>query len=360
MAWYNTYKFTENPLKITPNPNIIGLEKEEKNALAAIDSGDIFQLTGYTGAGKTSLMKKIISKLNSDYTPIYYDCSSAPAATFSMQRLMTRKSFFGLVTREYSKGDKVILFCDEIQKLDKNKTEEIKAFYDAEKIHSVIFSTISEGNMVDSMKSRIGDKMHLSYPEKKILVKMIKKRFEKGINPFTNEALDELIARSGKNPRIILINAEKVCKQYFETYKGRKSITASLVKKTIKPEKEVLLTTKKHVKGKWDSSSKEVVLEKSKSPKEIVNLQEKLSPLQWNIVSALSKSSTGLDYDGLMQATGKSKESLGKQLSRLGLISDIELMKRKGIIDPIVGKKIKNGRPHYDLTDEIRFLLARE
>ena len=61
-----------------------------------------------------------------------------------------------------------------------------------------------------------------------------------------------------------------------------------------------------------------------------------------------------------MNATGKSKESLGKQLSRLGLVSDVPLMKRKGIEEPVVTKISRKGRPHYDLSDEIRFLLARE
>jgi len=359
--WYKTYNFDENPFKIIPVPDkLVGLEKQEKNAVTAIDSGDIFQLTGYTGSGKTTLMKKIISELPGTYTPIYYDCSSGPANLFSMSKLMTKTKWFGLVKSEYSKQDKVILFCDEIQKLDKNKTEEIKSYYDAEKLHSVVFSTISEANLVDSMKTRIGEKMHLSYPEKKVLVKMLKRRLEGGINPFTDEAIEEIIARSGKNPRIVLINAEKVCKEFHDTYKNKKSIAASLVKNIIKPEKEVLITSQKHKKGKWNTSAKEVVLEKSRSPKEIMSLQSKLSPLQWDIVLALSRSTHGLDYEGLMQATGKSKESLGKQLSRLGLISDKDLMKRKGIIEPIVQKRISNGKPNYDLVDEIRFLLARE
>lgn len=335
--WYESYGFSQNPFRITPSPDIIGYEEEREQLSTAINSRNMIVVTGPIGSGKTSLLRHAMTK----HSGIYHDCSAAPASDFSMERLLTRCSFFGLVRRKIRD---VVFFCDEIQKLDPDKAEEIKSAYDAGILSAVVLSTIDELNIVDSMKSRISERIELNYPCAEILGKIIAQRTAGGINPFSQDAVVELVKRSQNNPRLTLINAERVCKAVYATHNSPNSITAEIIAL--------------HLRGQPRAEKKPVLQEPGVfGPAE--KLKARLSPLQYAIVAAISESNTALTYEDLVKAVGKEKGSIAKQLSRLALISDVELMGRKGVSEPIVVKKTRQGKPVFDLTDEARFALGK-
>ncbi|MBI4438532.1 AAA family ATPase [Candidatus Woesearchaeota archaeon] len=321
----------------------------------------MFIVTGQTGCGKTSLLRHLVTRCPPKFTPIYHDCSETPASDFSMAKLLERRALFGLVRKRLTSADNVVLFCDEVQKLGSDKAEEIKSHFDSGILRAVVLSTIDELNVVDSMRSRVAGRIMVAPLAPEAVADIIEKRLQAGINPFTRDALLEIAVKSSGNPRLALLNTERLLKGLIATHAAAGSINPELVTLHLGRRQAVsdtrssdLLTTPDRV----TTAKQQPVEVATATVGPLEKLRSKMSPLQWVIVRALSDSTTSLTYDELVAKLGKDKGTIAKQLSRLALVSDVELMKRKGVTEPIVVKSSREGRPVFELAEPVRFVLA--
>src|SRR3989338_4690278 len=344
--WFESYGFKENPFDIRPHPEkFVGRVSELKKIKESIHSGNITAVVGYAGNGKTTMLKLLAGELGTDFNMVYHDCSQAPASEFSMTKLMTKpRRLLGLLDGgAYSSKDKVVLLCDEIQKLDEDKTEEIKAFFDSGVLKAVVFSTIDYANIVDSMKHRISDTIELPKFSSDDLIELIKKRMDGGFTRFTSQALHELAVRSDLNARNVLKNAEKICLELHETHNKEHSINSNTIASIIGKHSHALAELDKRVPVELSPTSTLVRILKESNEKiaentrslEINELESRMSPLQWSIVTCLSDSNKPMTYEQIAEQTGKTKGSIAKQLSRLALVSDVHIMSKKGLTEPV-------------------------
>ncbi len=387
--WFKTYGFKENPFKITPKPEyMVGYESQEIQAKEAITSGDIIVITGPTGYGKTTLLRKLKNwAARQGYKTVYFDCTYSPSDQVNFRELLSVKTFFGLRKRLPVKKDRIVLFLDEVQRLGKDKLEELKYYYDSERIHSIVMSTISHLNVHESMRTRVAETVKLCNLTAHDLRSMILKRVEKGKNPFSPDGIEEIVLLSGNNPRSVLINAEKVCKVLHTSFPegniGREEVLYVLKgEKTgwYKPVEVKEIVSEEREKGDsvQDTAQEAPVFPDSldsekpavKAENTSVSAQQDdlvwawelkdLSPLQKKIVKVLAEAGRPLSYEEICPAVGAGKGSVAKQLSRLALVSDTELMNKKGITEPVVSKIVADGKSLFELTEKYRKLLARE
>jgi len=359
--WYRSYGFNENPFSIRPDSrHLVGCEDKIISIKNAIQSGDLIALTGGMGTGKTSIIRHLMNwSRKNQFTPVFYDCGSQSPESFNMCKILTKRRFFGLAKRTLGKKDRVVFFCDEVQRLSKDKAEEIKAQFDSGALSAAVLSTIDSLNIADSMRSRIGENVQLGNLDAQSVAELIRKRTEGGINPFREQALQEIAAQSAFNPRISLINAERVCKALHTTHNKHGSIDADLVRLHLGKRNAETLTKPVTKPETVTKAAAEMPVVAERTIKEIDEIQQKLSPLQWSIIVALAKSN-GLPYAEIAKNVGKSGGSVAKQLSRLSLVSDTALMTKKGVTEPLVIRKTRDGEQIFDLSDRLRFLMAKE
>ncbi|GEM_PF-4366988 len=377
--WFKTYGFHENPFKITPKPEfLVGYEEQELKAREAITSGDILVITGPTGYGKTTMLRKLEKwAAKQKYRTVYFDCTYSKSEEIDFKKLLTVNSLLGLRKRLPKKKDRLVLFLDEVQRLNKDKMEELKYFYDSERVHAIAMSTISYLNVHESMRTRVAETVKLCNLSAHDIREMIIRRLKTGKNPFSPDGIEEIALLSSGNPRSALINAEKVCKELhtsfpegnigekevFYVIKGEKRgsyrpviITDLNKKEPENPESVQIPAQNESVIATGAEEQPEPIQEDIGWAWEL----RSLSPLQKEIVKVLAESGRPLTYEEVSAATKAGKGSVAKQLSRLALVSDSEMMKKKGIKEPVVVKTVVDGKSAFELVEKYRRLLARE
>src|SRR3989338_9632176 len=91
--WYKQLQFFANPLDARPNAQLVGLEEQEQQLKNFIVKEELCFLHGLTGAGKTSLLKKVQESMP-DHTFIYLDADALPTAFNLDEALRGKRTFF--------------------------------------------------------------------------------------------------------------------------------------------------------------------------------------------------------------------------------------------------------------------------
>ncbi len=210
--WYKRYRWKQNPFSIRVNPSIfVGLGDERKKLASFVEGGNIVLIVGGRGVGKTSLLKWLEDRLKK-FNCFYMNAEEIKEG-FSIEEYLTaNKSFL----RKYPK--RAVLLVDESQRIGDWFRVEAQSLWERGVIKSLVLvhdglAPDGEGfeNFPVNLKNRIGDRIiHLKKLNKEEAYDLIRIRCGR-YNPFDGFAMDEIIKRSGGNPRKILENCEKVC-----------------------------------------------------------------------------------------------------------------------------------------------------
>lgn len=251
MIWYKKLGFHSNPFSIKPaafHDEIIG--QNLNGVMEKVDKGGFVFVTGDYGAGKTTVLKRIINHYRGKGKLIYINLEFIEEV--KIKKLLKKRAnilqrMMGRLPRE------TILLVDEAQLMKKPVSKETQNFFDKGFIKSVVFvgrefykRQFSSG-MVKSLK---GSLVSLKTLTPQQAIKLVRKRI--GNVLLSDKIIKEIFSYSN-NPRTLLENCEDVCKYVINTYSNEadsQHVKAVLGKKRLEKKKRVRKKKpKKEVKG---------------------------------------------------------------------------------------------------------------
>ncbi len=165
--WYKQLQFSANPLDARPNAQLIGLQEQEQQLKNFIAKEELCFLHGLTGAGKTSLLKRVQETMP-DHTFIYLDADALPV-TFNLDdALRGKRTFFDKIRLRELPVKKTVLIVDEFQATDPRLILAARSKWEnpnERHIKSIVLAQISEQmkNVPGSFKDRLGNRViHLA------------------------------------------------------------------------------------------------------------------------------------------------------------------------------------------------------
>jgi len=257
------YGLTENPFNVTSDPGFFYFSKAHKEALSHLLYGinerkGFLEITGEVGAGKTTLCKALLAKLDSTTKTAFILNSNLS----EMQLLEAILEDFGIpykrktriaLTRqlnkflmeELGKKSNAVLILDEAQTLKPSTLEAIRLLSNLETDKEKLFQIVLVGQpelreklrdpSLLQLRQRIGVRFHISPLEKEEVGKYIYHRLaiagSGGDINFTEDALDKIFAYSNGIPRLINLVCDKAMLTGFVA--EQKTIGADLIEKSI-------------------------------------------------------------------------------------------------------------------------------
>lgn len=190
MSYLEHFRLSEQPFRLTPDPDFVYWSKQHARAKAYMEStiwlADGFVvITGEIGSGKTTLLQAFLSELEDDVvyavvsqtqlTPTQF--LQAVLAEFGFEPFKKRKvelldMLNMFLIDQYSQGKKVVLIVDEAQNLSKKVLEEIRLLSGIETHKEKVLRIILAG------QPELRDK--LESPRLKQLVQRVRLRFHIG------------------------------------------------------------------------------------------------------------------------------------------------------------------------------------
>lgn len=134
----------EKPFSLLPDPSFLFLSQKHQEALTLLEYGLLNQagfivLTGEIGSGKTTLMRYLLNRLDSDVTVglishahqslgelMEWICLAFDIRVAGGSKLDQHQAFIDFVIDRYAKGKRVLLIVDEAQNLGVEKLEELR------------------------------------------------------------------------------------------------------------------------------------------------------------------------------------------------------------------------------------------
>ncbi len=359
-VWYENFDYDRNPFVIRPDEKTFtGFRDVLKKIAEGIASEEVIIVTGQPGSGKTTLLKFLLSRIRDPLKPIYYN---AIEEKFNMEEITgDKKGFLETVFKLQKENQKnIVLLVDEAHHLKEEEIQRIKAGYDSGVFRSLIVSTTKP---LDALPPTLVDRASTIISLRPMTPdeawSMIEKRLNGLPNPFHKDSIKLITEYANGNPRKILKTCEYILKEITANYQDLPTyILPQHVTKVLGIDKIEV------VKEKEDSSEKENE-ETPEEQEERMHFEDvdlgnpllnSLSPLQKRIILAL-KDREDASYDELEETIGAKRSTLAKQISRLSMSSDPELLKKKGITRPLVEKIGTNGSTRVKLTEYARSLL---
>ncbi|MBC8501056.1 MAG: AAA family ATPase [Nanoarchaeota archaeon] len=227
--WYQTLGFFNNPFSIKPaafHEELVGPQKIIKNISNKIASGNVCFVLGAYGAGKTTMMKKIINRFRGEKKVIYYSCNRREGS-INFDELLYGRSWYSRVFRIKPKD--MILLLDEVQELNRKEQLDVVDYYKDGYFQSVALVTKGkrEVRLTNELKKLVGKNVFkLSNIKAKDVVDLVRRRI--GPLPLLSDAMIKKIHKMNPNPRAILENCEDVCRHAVES--GTDKVTAKHLK----------------------------------------------------------------------------------------------------------------------------------
>jgi type II secretory pathway predicted ATPase ExeA len=261
----NLFEWEANPFTFQILPELfVGYEREANSLLNGLQSGNKFSLIlGPTGSGKTTLVKSMMSRLDSDFDYVMY-LPKPPREhedwldvfhEFTRQGLL--RSIFSSgngvniynlsqVLNDKLSGKRVLLFIDECQESSPESMEWLRALTDhIENLYVVMAALpVFESTMksrLESLLRRVGTKVELTTLTKSETRELIKKRISRiggdDIKPFTSGTIDYIFQRTGGFPREVL----RICSELVQEAvdKNISTIDSDFISETKQPEQRL-------------------------------------------------------------------------------------------------------------------------
>jgi len=218
--WWRKLGFYTNPFTIKPAPfdnTIFGQDSLLEDLYYKIPAGTMSFIEGSLGAGKTTILKNLISKFRGHGNVIYFSCNRIDTELNIEELLKGKYGFWGRLFGMMPKD--MIVLLDESQQLSSVNTERIKYFFDQGNIKSVVFTgtNYSNTNLHDSIKERIGKDGLFKIKElsDEQAVTFVRNRIGNS-TVLNDELIKKLWHVSGKNPRRLLQRLDRVFRYAIE------------------------------------------------------------------------------------------------------------------------------------------------
>jgi Cdc6-like AAA superfamily ATPase len=294
MTWYSELGFKNNPLDIRPNPNLIGLEKQERQLINHIQKEEICFLNGLTGSGKSSLLLRV-QKLLKKHKFIYLDAQELPINFNLEEELKKKKNFFDkLILRNFPRK-KPVLIIDEFQATSPELILQARASWENpinRKIKSIVIAQISKylNNVTDSFKERLGSRTILLEPlDEDEMVSIVRKRLfhpRKKTNyseRISHEALLFIAKCSGNNPRRMLEYVDELFDFHHRKFNDKNPMLKDDYEVSYYGAKEILGLDKVLVEGFVEKNKTESKIELNQS-----KLKNKLNETEFTILKIIN------------------------------------------------------------------------
>ena len=239
--YLNFYGLRENPFNVTSDPSFFYFSKAHRDALLHLIYGvkerkGFLELTGEVGAGKTTLCKTLLSKLDKDtktsfilnsnlseiqlLDAIVEDYGIKPARRTKIALMRALNNF---LLEELKAGSNVVLILDEAQNLKTSTLEAIRLLSNLETDKTKLFQILLVGQpelrrklnspALVQLRQRIGVRFHINSLEKDEIVHYIYHRLavagSSGDIHFTDDAIEKIFRYSDGIPRLINLVCDK-------------------------------------------------------------------------------------------------------------------------------------------------------
>lgn len=297
MTWYSEFGFKTNPLDIRPNPNVVGLDKQEKQLINHIKKEEICFLNGLTGAGKSSLLMRVQDLLKG-HKFIYLDAQELPKNFNLEEEIINKRGFFDRITLRRFPRKKPVLIIDEFQSTDQNVALEARAAWEnpvKRKIKAIVIAQISKHlkNVTDSFKERLGSRVVGLEPlDEDEMVEVLRTRLNnkrRKINyadKIHEDALYFIVRCSGNNPRRMLEYVDDLFDFHYRKFGDKNPLLKGDYTISFYGAKEILGLDKVKVEG-FLKNKKTSVKDKSSTAK----LNKLFSKLEIRLLRALRRKS---------------------------------------------------------------------
>ncbi len=235
MSYLQHFKLSEQPFRLTPDPDFIYWSKQHARAKAYMEStiwlADGFVvITGEIGSGKTTLLQSFLSEVEDN---VVYAVVSQTQLTptqflqavltefgfkpFNMRKVELLDMLNMFLIEQYSNGKKVVLIVDEAQNLSRKVLEEIRMISGIETHKEKVLRIILAGQpelrdkldapSLKQLVQRVRLRFHLLALDRRETEEYIKHRLavggREGDGLFTDGCFDIIYRFSGGVPRLI-------------------------------------------------------------------------------------------------------------------------------------------------------------
>jgi general secretion pathway protein A len=235
MSYLEHFELSEQPFRLTPDPDFIYWSKQHARAKAYMEStiwlADGFVvITGEIGSGKTTLLQSFLSELDDDVLYAVISQTQLTPTQF-LQAVLTEFGFKPFNKRkvelldmlnmflieQYTNGKKVVLVVDEAQNLTTKVLEEIRMISGIETHKEKVLRIILAGQpelkeTLDSdelkqLLQRVRLRFHLGPLDRREMREYIERRLSiagrKKTDLFADDSFDVIYRFSGGIPRLI-------------------------------------------------------------------------------------------------------------------------------------------------------------
>ena len=235
MSYLEHFNLTEQPFRLTPDPDFLYWSKQHARAKAYMEStiwlADGFVvITGEIGSGKTTLLQSFLSELEDDVLYAVVSQTQLTPTQF-LQAVLTEFGFKPFNKRkvelldmlnmflieQYSSGKKVVLIVDEAQNLSTKVLEEIRMISGIETHKEKVLRIILAGQpeLKDTLDSeglkqlvqRVRLRFHIGPLDRREMREYIERRLAVGGRKepdlFADDSFDIIYRFSGGIPRLI-------------------------------------------------------------------------------------------------------------------------------------------------------------
>jgi len=235
MSYLEHFELSEQPFRLTPDPDFLYWSKQHARAKAYMEStiwlADGFVvITGEIGSGKTTLLQSFLSELDDEVLYAVISQTQLSPTQF-LQAVLTEFGFKPFNKRkvelldmlnmflieQYTNGKKVVLIVDEAQNLTTKVLEEIRMMSGIETHKEKVLRIILAGQpelreTLDSdelkqLLQRVRLRFHLGPLDRREMREYIERRLSiagrKKTDLFTDDSFDVIYRFSGGIPRLI-------------------------------------------------------------------------------------------------------------------------------------------------------------
>lgn len=259
--WYKQLQFSANPLDARPNAQLIGLQEQEQQLKNFIAKEELCFLHGLTGAGKTSLLKRVQETMP-DHAFIYLDADALPT-TFNLDdALRGKRTFFDKIRLRELPAKKTVLIVDEFQATDPRLILAARSKWEnphERHIKSIVLAQISEQmkNVPGSFKDRLGNRViHLAPLDNETMHSVLQNRLvntKTSVNYYDRlspQAVDFLVRIADGNVRRLLEYADMIFDFHYLRFGDSNPLAYKAdYKVTFPAAKEILTINNINVEG---------------------------------------------------------------------------------------------------------------